>query len=179
MGRVTLSHLHLKNPVCHLEQLSKPNPHSLQTHEASTRFLSSPFMIMVSFFLLLGFNKGAQKEKGQKGTTQEPSQRDPTSHSEQPRARTKKQPTRLTPWKAGPLMIKAASPHRRQVCSPEPRNPQPKTPSALNPCEPGLETIEQLNPKSRHGPALSAPYLRNLRPYPFVSGAYFFSRAAA
>ena len=40
---------------------------------SSTRFLSSPITIRVHFFLLLGFNKGTLK-KGQKGTTQEPSQ---------------------------------------------------------------------------------------------------------
>ena len=39
----------------------------------STRFLSSPFMIRVPFFLLFGYNKGTQKQKGHKGTTQEPS----------------------------------------------------------------------------------------------------------
>ena len=38
-----------------------------------TRFLSSPIMIRVPFFLLFGFNKGALNQKGQKGTTQEPS----------------------------------------------------------------------------------------------------------
>ena len=30
-------------------------------------------MIRVPFFLLFGFNKGALNQKGQKGTTQEPS----------------------------------------------------------------------------------------------------------
>ena len=39
-----------------------------------TRFLSSPSRIRVPFFLLFGFNKGALNQKGQKGTTQEPSQ---------------------------------------------------------------------------------------------------------
>ena len=38
-----------------------------------TRFPSSPLIIRVPFFLLFGFNKGTQKEKGQKGTTGEPS----------------------------------------------------------------------------------------------------------
>ena len=38
-----------------------------------TRFPSSPLTIRVPFFLLFGFNKGPQKEKGQKGTTGEPS----------------------------------------------------------------------------------------------------------
>ena len=38
-----------------------------------TRFPSSPLIIRVPFFLLFGFNKGAQKEKGQKGTTGGPS----------------------------------------------------------------------------------------------------------
>ena len=36
------------------------------------RFPSSPLTIRVSLFLLFGFNQGAQKEKGQKGTTGEP-----------------------------------------------------------------------------------------------------------
>ena len=30
-------------------------------------------MIRVPFFVLFGFNKGALKQKGQKGTTQDPS----------------------------------------------------------------------------------------------------------
>ena len=34
-----------------------------------TRFPSSPLEIRMPFFLLLGFNKGTQKEKGQEGTT--------------------------------------------------------------------------------------------------------------
>ena len=38
-----------------------------------TRFLSRPFIIRVPFFVILSFNKGALKQKGQKGTTQEPS----------------------------------------------------------------------------------------------------------
>ena len=38
------------------------------------RFLSSPFIIRVPFFLIVSFNKGAQKQKGRKGTTQEPRQ---------------------------------------------------------------------------------------------------------
>ena len=38
-----------------------------------SRFLSSPFIIRVPFFLILGFNKGTLKQKGQKSTTQEPS----------------------------------------------------------------------------------------------------------
>ena len=37
-----------------------------------TRFLSSLIIIRVLFFLLFGFNKGAQEQKGQKGITQEP-----------------------------------------------------------------------------------------------------------
>ena len=36
-------------------------------------FLSSPMIMRVPFVLLFGFNKGARKTKGQKGTTQEPS----------------------------------------------------------------------------------------------------------
>ena len=36
------------------------------------RFLSSPFTIRVPFFLILSFSKGTLKQKGQKGTTQEP-----------------------------------------------------------------------------------------------------------
>ena len=36
------------------------------------RFPSSPLIIRVPFFLLFGFNKGTQKEKGYKGTTGEP-----------------------------------------------------------------------------------------------------------
>ena len=36
-----------------------------------SRFLSSLFTIRVPFFLLLSFNKGTLKQKGQKGTTQE------------------------------------------------------------------------------------------------------------
>ena len=40
---------------------------------SQTRFPSSPLIIRVPFFLLFGFNKGTQKEKGQKGTTGEPS----------------------------------------------------------------------------------------------------------
>ena len=39
-----------------------------------SRFLSSPFIIRVPFFLIFSFNKGTRKQqKGQKGTTQEPS----------------------------------------------------------------------------------------------------------
>ena len=38
-----------------------------------SRFPSSPLLIRVHFFLLIGFNKGNQEEKGQKGTTGEPS----------------------------------------------------------------------------------------------------------
>ena len=38
------------------------------------RFLhNNPFIKRVHFFLLFGFNKGPQKEKGQRGSTQEPS----------------------------------------------------------------------------------------------------------
>ena len=37
-----------------------------------SRFLRSPF-IRVPFFLLFGFNKRTLKQKGQKGTSQEPS----------------------------------------------------------------------------------------------------------
>ena len=37
------------------------------------RFLSSPFIIRVPFFLLFGFNKETPNKKGQKGNTQEPS----------------------------------------------------------------------------------------------------------
>ena len=36
------------------------------------RFPSSPLIIRVPCFLLCGFDKGTQKEKGQKGTTGEP-----------------------------------------------------------------------------------------------------------
>ena len=36
------------------------------------RFLSRPFIIWVPFFLILSFIKGTLKQKGQKGTTQEP-----------------------------------------------------------------------------------------------------------
>ena len=36
------------------------------------RFLSSPFIIRVPFFLIFSFNKGTLNQKGQKGTTQEP-----------------------------------------------------------------------------------------------------------
>ena len=35
-----------------------------------SRFLSRPFIIRVPFFLILSFNKGTLKQKGQKGTTQ-------------------------------------------------------------------------------------------------------------
>ena len=38
-----------------------------------TRFPSSPLIISVPFFLLFGFNRGTQKEKGQKGLIGEPS----------------------------------------------------------------------------------------------------------
>ena len=38
-----------------------------------SKFLSSPFTIRAPFLLLLGCNKGTLKQKGQKGTTQEPS----------------------------------------------------------------------------------------------------------
>ena len=38
-----------------------------------TRFPSSPLEIRVPFFLLFGFTKGTQKEKGQKGPTGKPS----------------------------------------------------------------------------------------------------------
>ena len=38
-----------------------------------TRFLSNPFIIRVPFFLMFSFNKGTLNQKGQKGTTQEPS----------------------------------------------------------------------------------------------------------
>ena len=38
-------------------------------------FLGSPLIIRVPFFLLFGFNKGTQKEKGEEGTTGEPSKR--------------------------------------------------------------------------------------------------------
>ena len=38
------------------------------------RFLSSPFIIRVPFFLIVSFKKGTQKQKGRKGTTQEPRQ---------------------------------------------------------------------------------------------------------
>ena len=37
-----------------------------------SRFLSSPFVITVPFFLIFGFDKGTQKQKGQKGITQKP-----------------------------------------------------------------------------------------------------------
>ena len=40
---------------------------------ACTKFLSSPFTIRVPFFLLFGSNMGSLNQKGQKGTTQEPS----------------------------------------------------------------------------------------------------------
>ena len=43
-----------------------------------SRFPSSPSIIRVPFFLLFGFTKGTQKEKGQKGTTREPSIRGST-----------------------------------------------------------------------------------------------------
>ena len=36
-----------------------------------TRFPSGPLIIRVPFFLLFGFSKGTQKDKGQKGTTGE------------------------------------------------------------------------------------------------------------
>ena len=41
-------------------------------HSRMTKFPSGPFIIRIPFFLLFGFYKGAQKEKGQKGTTGEP-----------------------------------------------------------------------------------------------------------
>ena len=37
-----------------------------------SRFLSRPFIIRVPFFLMLSFNRGTLKQKGQKGTTPEP-----------------------------------------------------------------------------------------------------------
>ena len=41
--------------------------------KAPTRILSGPFIIRVPFFLIFSFNKGTLNQKGQKGTTQEPS----------------------------------------------------------------------------------------------------------
>ena len=38
----------------------------------SVWFLGSPIIIKVPFFLLFGVDKGTLKQKGQKGTTQEP-----------------------------------------------------------------------------------------------------------
>ena len=49
--------------------------HCSQSTLNPPKFLRSPFMIRVPFFQLLGCNKGALKQKGQKGTTQEPSSR--------------------------------------------------------------------------------------------------------
>ena len=37
------------------------------------RFLRNPFIIRVPFFLIFSFNKGTLNQKGQKGTTQQPS----------------------------------------------------------------------------------------------------------
>ena len=37
------------------------------------QFLNNPLAIGVPYFLLLGFNKGAHKDKGQNGATGEPS----------------------------------------------------------------------------------------------------------
>ena len=36
---------------------------------SGSRFLSSPFIIRVPFFLIVSFNKGTLNQKGQKGTT--------------------------------------------------------------------------------------------------------------
>ena len=38
----------------------------------ASRFLSSHLMVRVPFFLRFGFKEGTLKQKGQKGTTQEP-----------------------------------------------------------------------------------------------------------
>ena len=46
------------------------------------RFPSSPLIIRVPFFLLFGFNEGAPKRKGQKGTTGEPSLGNPSDQAE-------------------------------------------------------------------------------------------------
>ena len=45
---------------------------SISKIPAVSRFLSRPVIIRVPFFLILSFNKGTLKQKGQKGTTQEP-----------------------------------------------------------------------------------------------------------
>ena len=62
-------HIQLQSPVKH-------DVLQLQVLASLTRFPSSPLIksltIRVPFFLLCGFNKGTQKEKGQKGTTGEP-----------------------------------------------------------------------------------------------------------
>ena len=52
---------------------NKNNNSSNNLNNINTRLLSSPIIIRVPFFLLFGFDKRAQKQKGQKGTTQEPS----------------------------------------------------------------------------------------------------------
>ena len=41
--------------------------------QCPSRFPSRPLEIRVPFFLLIGFYKGTQKEKGQKGPTGKPS----------------------------------------------------------------------------------------------------------
>ena len=42
-------------------------------YRSLSRFLRNPFTIRVPFFLIFSFNKGTLNQKGQKGTTQEPS----------------------------------------------------------------------------------------------------------
>ena len=46
----------------------------------SSRFSSNPSIIRAAFFLLFGFHKQTPNQKGQKGTTGEPSLRILVSH---------------------------------------------------------------------------------------------------
>ena len=58
--------------ICDISKGPKTESSCLALRNLS-RFPSSPVILRVPFFLLFGFNKGTLKEKGQKGTTGEPS----------------------------------------------------------------------------------------------------------
>ena len=73
----------IKAMKVHYKTLNRKGP-TLNSQPSNPRFLSSPIMIRVTFFLLFGFNKGALNQKGQKGTTQEPripNSKSPAQHS--------------------------------------------------------------------------------------------------
>ena len=109
---VLVKECHSKDLQKKIGFLSDGNSHS----NPSTRFRSSPLIIRVPSFLPFGFNEGTQREKGQKGTTQKPSQ-------QEPRKATPDDARDLTP-NPRPQILKQISPRALNSETPSPVSPR-------------------------------------------------------